>query len=87
MIRPFVDPVTAKKVVFITAKDVETVMGSRFDMDVLEEPLGGRNKRVYNVDSKFQSQLCQACTRLERSAVPSRSVADKDDGAGGGDEV
>eukprot|EP00850_Spirogloea_muscicola_P018074 SM000162S02352 [mRNA] locus=s162:69289:71893:- [translate_table: standard] len=50
LIKPFIDPVTFKKVRFVYSKAPESakLMSEVFDLEELEEDLGGRKKLVYD---------------------------------------
>lgn len=54
---PFIDPVTAEKVVFVNSQNEAAVMARKFDMDKMEACLGGKSSWTYNKES--YSQFCR----------------------------
>lgn len=56
-LHPFIDPVTAEKVVFVNSQNEAEVMAQRFDMDQMEACLGGRGSWTYN--KQEYSKFCQ----------------------------
>ena len=58
-VHPWIDPVTAKKVVFVDSKNEAAVMAEKFDMQTMEACLGGKGGYTYDQDeySKFCTNL------------------------------
>ncbi|CAL8462258.1 g1789 [Coccomyxa elongata] len=54
---PFIDPVTAEKVVFVNSQNEAAVMAQNFHMDKMEACLGGKSSWTYNKES--YSQFCR----------------------------
>lgn len=56
-VRPFIDPVTHKKIVFVDANDKQT-MPELFYLDHLEQCMGGSlpSEQVFNLD-KYRAEM------------------------------
>ncbi len=56
-LHPFIDSVTAEKVVFVSSQNEAAVMAQKFDMDQMEACLGGRGSWTY--DKQEYSKFCR----------------------------
>ncbi len=61
-LQPFIDPITAKKVLFVSKDNEAALMPTLFPMDKMEQCLGGTGTYTYNV-----SAYSSFCRDLEAS--------------------
>ena len=66
-VHPWIDPITAKKVVFVSKDNEAAVMAENFDMDAMEACLGGSGSYVY--DGEDYSRFCR-----DLEALPAASA-------------
>ena len=67
---PFIDPVTAEKVVFVNSQNEAAIMAQKFHMDKMEVCLGGKSAWTYNKET-----YSHFCRQLEsKSAVGTANI-------------
>ena len=49
--KPFIDPVTNRKIHFVEGAQQAALMAEKFDMDHMEECLGGRNPAPFDFEA------------------------------------